>query len=113
MKRLLGLFLPLLPGLVVAQVPTYQQDVAPILERHCTSCHSGWFPSAGLRLNSLESIREGSRSGPLIVPGKADKGWLVYVLTQTEGRYRMPPEGPQVSERELQLIRDWIAAGAR
>ena len=31
---------------------TYSRDVQPILERHCVACHRGWFPKAGLRLDS-------------------------------------------------------------
>ncbi|MCB1878356.1 MAG: hypothetical protein KDH88_20455 [Chromatiales bacterium] len=95
------------------QVPGFAKDVSPILETHCGDCHSGWFPSAGLRVGSLEELRKGGRSGPAVIPGKTDRGWLMYSLQQTEGRYRMPPEGPRLNAEQIETIRSWIAAGAR
>jgi len=95
-------------------VVTYQRDVLPMLERHCTSCHSGWFPSAWLDLTDLGDILDGGRSGPLVVPGRPDKGWLMFAVgDEASGRQRMPPEGARLSEQEKALLHDWIEQGLR
>jgi len=94
-------------------VVTWAKDVKPLLESRCTSCHSGWFPSAGLDLTELDDILKGSRSGPLVVAGRPDKGWLMHVVNQTSGRLRMPPEGPQLSAADKQLLQRWIEDGLR
>jgi mono/diheme cytochrome c family protein len=109
-----ALLLPLAP-LASAEEPvvTYAKDIKPLLQGRCTSCHSGWFPSAGLDLDELESILEGSRSGPLVVAGRPDKGWLMHVVNQTSGRLRMPPKGPQLSAAQKQLLQRWIEQGLR
>lgn len=91
----------------------YESDIRPMFDKHCTSCHSGWFPDARLDLSSLEGVRKGGKSGPLVVAGKPDKGWLMYVLTRASGRQQMPPEGERLSAMQIQQIRDWILAGAR
>ena len=98
---------------LAADPPNFADDVRPVLERHCIGCHSGWFPDAGVDLDDLDGIRKGGPSGPLIVPGKPDKGWLTYTITRGKGRQRMPPQGPGPNAEERDLLRRWIAAGAR
>ncbi|MBX3179059.1 MAG: redoxin family protein [Candidatus Hydrogenedentes bacterium] len=46
---------PMLPA--PATPPTYHQDVRPILDRHCTACHTGGGP-APMPLDSLEAVRD-------------------------------------------------------
>lgn len=92
-------------------VVTWSGDVKPLLERRCTSCHSGWFPSAGLDLSELDDVLEGGRSGPLVVAGQPDKGWLMQVVNRSSGRLRMPPSGPRLSEDDKMLLQRWIEQG--
>ncbi len=93
---------------------TYSRDVQPILKRHCVACHRGWFPKAGLRLDSLAAIRKGGRSGPAIVPGSPEKGWLPRSLSLPNGaRGKMPPGEERLSPEEMRLIETWIRQGAR
>jgi len=100
-------------GLVRADaVTTYQQDVRPILERHCVDCHSGWFPDAGLDLSERTEILAGARSGPLVVAGKPEKGWLMFSITRGAGRQKMPPtDKPPLSEQEKAVLVRWIEQG--
>ena len=70
---------------------SFTRDVLPVFDKYCNECHSGWFPDGGLRLNTLENIREGGRSGAAVIPGKPGKGWVPYGLNIDRGCYRMPP----------------------
>ena len=93
---------------------TFARDIKPIFDKHCVDCHSGWFPQAGLRLDSLEGVREGGRSGPAIVPGSPEKGWIPHSLRLPEGRRgKMPPGEQRLSAEESRLIDAWIRQGAR
>lgn len=97
-----------------AGTTTFERDVRPILDRHCTACHSGWFPDAGLDLSERDEILEGARSGPLVVAGKPDKGWLMFSITRATGRQQMPPEGkPGLSDEEKAVLIRWIEQGLR
>ncbi len=98
----------------IPQTVRYSRHVRPILDAHCVECHHGWFPDGGLRLDSLDGIRKGGNSGPAIVPGFPDKGWLMHTLTRAKPRrLQMPPEGKPLSPQQVELIAHWIRQGAK
>jgi Flp pilus assembly protein TadD len=83
---------------------TYTQQIAPILYKNCTSCH-----------------RPGG-AGPFSLMTYADaRRWGQQMLRVTQSRY-MPPwlpepgygefaENRRLSDTDLNLIREWVAAG--
>ena len=87
---------------------SYASDVRPILESRCGSCHMGLFVSAGLHMDTYASLMAGSEHGPVIVPGKANDSLLIKKLL--EGK--MPKRGPKLTPAQIQVIVDWINAGA-
>ena len=52
------------------------------------------------------------KNGPVVIPNKPEDSLLVQKIegTQTEGAI-MPPVG-KLADKDIQLIIDWIAAGA-
>jgi mono/diheme cytochrome c family protein len=97
----------LLSGAVAlcAQTPTYHRDVAPILQRHCVSCHKAG-QMAPFPLTSYEDAR---RAAPAI-------------HAAVQGR-RMPPDEKNphhgrdyfertLRQKDLQTVVKWIEAGA-
>ncbi|WP_165840051.1 c-type cytochrome domain-containing protein [Motiliproteus coralliicola] len=93
---------------------TYQDQIKPIFDQHCVECHEGWFPKGGLRMDSLENLREGGKNGPSYFAGKPDKGRLINMIKQVPGRFsQMPPGEKSLTEAQYQLIRRWIEQGAR
>ena len=95
-------------GAAPAREVSYARDVRPILESRCASCHTGEFVSEGLDMNTYDSLMKGSENGPVIVPGNARDSLLVEKIT--EGK--MPKRGPKLTPTQIQIITDWIDAGA-
>src|SRR5713226_4664770 len=95
----------------------FSRDVRPILARHCFKCHGpdDKARKAKLRLDVREAgVREGKSGQRPIVPGKPDESELVRRISATEESEVMPPptaKNPLV-ERDKQILRRWIAAGA-
>lgn len=87
---------------------SYTNDIRPLLENRCGSCHMGWFATEGLNMESYESLMKGSQDGPVIVPGDAHASLIVKKLTSGQ----MPKRGPKLTSTQIQLISDWINAGA-
>lgn len=99
-------------GLVVSADPAldFREQVAPLLERRCVSCHHADAPKGGLALDSRPSAVKGGNSGPAIVSGQPDASLLFdYVSGESP---EMPKNGPPLSTAELALLRKWIAEGA-
>lgn len=88
---------------------SYSQDVQPILESRCGNCHFGEFTSAELHMDTYESLLAGSENGPVIVAGNAKKSLLVQKISSGE----MPKRGPKLTPAQVQIIVDWINAGAQ
>ena len=95
-------------GASPASEVSYARDVRPILESRCASCHMGELVSEGLDMNTYDSLMKGSENGPVIVPGNARDSLLVEKIT--EGK--MPKRGPKLTPAQIQIITDWIDAGA-
>ena len=54
-------------------VAKFVEDVQPLLEAKCVSCHGPEKQEGGLRLDSLAAAREGGEQGPAVVPGNVAK----------------------------------------
>lgn len=87
---------------------SYAKDIQPIFQSRCASCHIGKAKSAGLNLGSYESLMAGSQDGPVIIAGDAGQSYLVEKITAGE----MPKRGPKLTPAQIQLITDWVNAGA-
>ena len=66
---------------------------------------------SGLDLRSAASARKGGTRGPAIVPGQAANSLLVHAVTGTE-ELSMPPGDARLSEKDINILKDWINAGA-
>ena len=107
-----------------SRLPSLEADLQPIFNRNCVgACHYSDAPSGGMDLSAgvahSQLVDVASTAVPelsRVAPGEPDASYLVHKL---EGTYtsvggtgtRMPPE-LVLAPTELQLFRDWIAAGA-
>ncbi|MFO0825744.1 MAG: PSD1 and planctomycete cytochrome C domain-containing protein [Gemmataceae bacterium] len=101
---------------LTAAEPDYTRDIKPLLRAKCYACHGAVRQKAGLRLDAGQLIREGSKNGPVVVPGKPDESQLLASITSKDkARPHMPPEGSgePFTNKDLALIRDWVKAGAK
>ncbi|MFH1299518.1 MAG: PSD1 and planctomycete cytochrome C domain-containing protein [Planctomycetota bacterium] len=95
-----------------AEPVDFQRDVAPILHRHCLSCHNDRIRRGGLSLHSAQAADKGGESGSSIDPGDPSASYLLDLITPTDGTAEMPRDAPPLSENEIATIRRWIKAGA-
>ncbi len=95
-----------------AAPPDFRRDVAPILERRCVPCHGPRVQRKSLRLDRRQSALAGGRSGPPIRAGDADGSLLMWHITQSRGKRRMPPREAPLTDAQIDVLRRWIDAGA-
>lgn len=85
-------------------------QVAPILERHCIRCHSTNNSKGDFSLSQAET----AFADEYIVAGKPQDSHLIEVITSSAvgDPPRMPQNAEPLSADEVQILTDWIAAGA-
>ncbi len=92
---------------------SFVRDVKPLLARRCFACHGPDVGEGGLRLHGLESaVAELDSGSHAIVPGQPDESVMLTRIASEDEFERMPPEGKPLSGAEIEILRNWIAAGA-
>jgi hypothetical protein len=86
----------------------FKEDVQPILQTHCTSCHSRRRARSGLNLTSADTIAAGGViSGPVVIPGKSAESPLIQFLTG-QAKPRMPYRQAALPESKITVVAQWI-----
>jgi Protein of unknown function (DUF1553)/Protein of unknown function (DUF1549)/Planctomycete cytochrome C len=118
MIRLLLLSFCWLLPIKAASAQQYNREVLPILSEFCFACHG--FDSAArqanLRLDVAEgAIAEADSGLPAVVPFHPDKSELIRRIEATDPDSLMPPvhSGKQLSDKQRQVLRNWIVNGAK
>jgi hypothetical protein len=92
----------------------YATQIRPLLQERCFSCHGALKQKSNLRLDTVELMLRGGKSGPALVPGKPESSPILERVSTTDPEDRMPPEheGQSYSAAQVSQLREWIAAGA-
>jgi hypothetical protein len=116
----LGLLALAFAGRAGAEAPAvveFNRDVRPVLSDTCFACHG---PDKGKRKADLrldvEADVYADRGGyQALVAGKPDQSELYRRITEADAKRRMPPakSGKHLTERQVELIRRWIAQGGK
>jgi hypothetical protein len=107
------------PGMMVLgdEPPTYEREIRPLLKKRCTVCHSqknlaNADVSAGLALDSYETVLAGTKAHKVVAAGDSASSPLYLRLIDPDEDVRMPLEEKPLPEPERSLVRRWIDAGA-
>ncbi len=91
----------------------FNTEVKPILNKKCMACHGGVKKAGGFSLLFREEALGNTKSGkPAIIPGDADGSTFIQVLTHADPEKRMPKKGDPLTEKEVEILRDWVDEGA-
>jgi mono/diheme cytochrome c family protein len=95
------------------QPVNFANDIRPLLQAACSTCHQGSGAKGGFAVDSLESVLKGGTAyGKVIIPGNAAKSPLLTIVSGKDEdlpapeKHRLPP-------KQVQLVEKWIAQGAR
>jgi len=89
---------------------SFSGQVAPIFQAKCAMCHSAQSKLGGWDSTSYQGVMAGGANGPAVIPSDAANSILAQRVQGLQGGL-MPPTGA-LSASEIQIILDWIAAGA-
>ena len=83
-----------------------EKSARAVLDRHCMACH-GEAQMAELDMRERDTLLKGGKSGPAVVPGKAETS-LLYRAASHAGELKMPPGAARIPKGDLEALRDWI-----
>ncbi len=92
------------------------EELYRIFHRHCVRCHGGHLERAKGGFSYVLDFQRMRDNPDLIVPGKPDRSEVYLLMSDPDPDLRMPPgssDVPPVSTEDLELIRKWIAEGAK
>ena len=87
----------------------FNRDIRPILSDKCWACHG---PDASAK--KLKRFDSEAAAAGVIVPGNPAQSKLIKRITHADEDMRMPPQasGRALTEREKELLTEWIRQGA-
>ncbi len=88
----------------------FEDRVRPLLVERCGECHGGDELKADFLATTPGGLRAGSDGGAVLDPGNPDGSRLIELVGYGADK-RMPPTG-KLPDVEIELLRDWVAAGA-
>lgn len=105
--RVLGGATPSMP-----ETPTvsFSEQIVPLFQAKCQVCHNQNAVLGGWDSTSYGAVVNSGNSGSAVIAGDLTNSVLAQRVTGTQGGL-MPPAG-KMSDAEIQIILDWIAAGA-
>ena len=99
-----------LPDASVIPIPeniSYQNEIQPIFNQSCTSCHDGGLDPD---LRSGTSYTALTANNAYVIPSDAENS-VLYKALIGEGAPLMPPDGG-LSQAKINLVKQWINEGA-
>ena len=83
-------------GLEVAELSrkedVFATEILPIFRKNCLACHNAKDADADLNLESPAAIANGGESGPMVIPGNADKSQLMAIFVRLKSLHAAAPQ---------------------
>jgi WD40 repeat protein len=93
---------------------SYYRDIRRLFQQHCQGCHQPARPQGGYVMTShAELLKAGDRAQPGVVPGKPEGSYLFEQIVPKNGKAAMPKGKPPLSAADIDLVKRWIAEGAK
>jgi hypothetical protein len=91
----------------------YNEDVKPILNKHCMGCHGGVKKAGNVSFLFEHEMLEPGKSGKRpVVRGDVDASEMIRRLTTNDPDEKMPKNAPALNEKEIETLKQWVKEGA-
>ncbi len=64
-------------------------------------------------MDSVEALKAGGKSGPLVEPGNPEQSLMMRRVLGLDGEDQMPLDADPLTPEQIEVLRRWIAEGAR
>jgi hypothetical protein len=108
-----------LGGCAVEGTLTWEDEIGPLIVSECGGCHGGADPESNLRFDTRENLLslESTQTDLMLVePGAHIDSYLWHKLANTQliagGSGSAMPQGAQLDPVDIDIVAEWIDAGA-
>jgi WD40 repeat protein len=109
---LLGVFAPC--AVADDAAVSFSKQIAPILVSKCQACHGATEAESGYQVTNYNaSIKAGDSEVSAVTPGKIDESELFARISSDDESVRMPQESDPLPAEQIELVKRWIAEGAK
>ncbi|MCB1274935.1 DUF1549 domain-containing protein [Prosthecobacter sp.] len=92
----------------------FVRDVQPLLETKCLECHNPNKIKGKLLMDSAEALLKGGDVGPALIAGQPDKSEIIKrIVLPKDHDDIMPPKGGPLAANEIDVLKRWVAEGAK
>ena len=102
--------LSIIGALASPEKPNLEDDIMPIFESKCNSCHNADRARGGLDLTNMNAILVGGSSGESVISGDGENSYLYKLIARVEKPY-MPQREGKMPQDEIDLVKKWIDLG--
>ena len=97
---------------------SFSQEVKPILDQNCLSCHQEGgtgFAASGFSMTSYENLMKGTHNGPMVIGGDVEGSNILVLMEGRADPSISMPHGKidPVPNADIQVIKKWIGQGAK
>lgn len=94
-----------------AAMTFFEKEVRPILVKRCHDCHGDAKQKGGLRVDHIDFLKAGGKTGPALIPGKPDGSAMIEAVRYGNADFQMPPKS-KLPDAEIAVLEKWIRIGA-
>jgi mono/diheme cytochrome c family protein len=97
---------------------SFFKQIRPVFQANCQGCHQPAKAKGGYVMTDFAKMVEGGEEAQkdgkkAVVPGKPEESHLFALITPHDGEAEMPAKKPPLADPERELVRRWIAEGAK
>jgi WD40 repeat protein/mono/diheme cytochrome c family protein len=103
------------PAAVAATPVSYHKQILPIFQAHCQGCHQPAILRGDYDMTTFAKLLKGGETGvDAVIPGKPQESFLVELITpHASSKAKMPQGKKPLADQEIDLIKRWVAEGAK
>ena len=97
-----------------AEKPVFTNLIQPLLDDKCVKCHNDKKSKGGLKMHTIESLKQGGKNGYVLNFDKPELSEILIRihLPEQEKKHMPPSSGKQFSREEINVISQWINQGS-
>lgn len=96
------------------QTPSYEEHIAPIVDRYCASCHRAGKKNNNYLMGSYDEVLNTGDHKPNLIPGDLNSNLLLMLHLPKDGSIEaggaMPPTKP-LADKFIDVFTRWVQAG--